>query len=415
MVSYKQFVEEAMRSYSSLPTEPNDLYKKYYIDIPITVDGDHADAQKHAAAVEAMASSMEQRTMIKFDAIVSDCCAKSINPSVRIVRPQQLDPVLLDNKLFKSSEDKLAAFSNANSKYFVMIDAVGGKPVKFNLLLINEGNFSVQVVVNAAENSKVGIVEICASSGKGTMAVLNEISAKQGAEVELDVLHNENEGTDVASLCKAVAAEKSKVRVSLVFTGGRLTRSKNIIDASGIGSEVDVSEIAFGSAEQKFDLGTSMTNTTAMSTARLESGTVLDGKAQCMLKGYAKVPKGAKGCLSRITERGILLSKDAHVDALPDMSIDYSNEVKATHSAATAPIDKEALFYLMSRGLEEEKARRVFITAFMARYLSNMKDGLASEVAMSIMLEKLERGTFGVMPDVTTRGVWMASRPEGSR
>ena len=99
-----------------------------------------------------------------------------------------------------------------------------------------------------------------------------------------------------------------------------------------------------------------------------------------------------------------MLSKDAHIDALPDMAIDYSNEVKATHSASTSPIDKEVLFYLASRGIEEDSARRYFITAFIAKYLSNIDNGVASEVAMSIMLDKLEKEPLVTIPDVNTQG-----------
>ena len=187
-----------------------------------------------------------------------------------------------------------------------------------------------------------------------------------------------------------------------------MTESRGIVDSSGIESRVEINEIAFGTNEQKFDLGNSISNTKPRSHAQLNSGAVLDGKSQCILKGFAKVEKGTKGCFSRITERGILLSADAHIDALPDMAIDYSNEVKATHSAATSPIDKEALFYLESRGLEEGQAKKMFITAFISKYMSNMSNGAASEISMSVMLEKLERGTFGVIPDLTARGVWIS-------
>jgi Fe-S cluster assembly protein SufD len=202
----------------------------------------------------------------------------------------------------------------------------------------------------------------------------------------------------------------AKFKANFIYAGGLLTKSKNLLDASGIGSKIDLSEFAFGNGDQRFDLSTFIINSKPMSTARLESGAVLDGKSNCMLKGYAKVDKGTKGCVSKITERGILLSKDAHVDALPDMSIDYSNEVKATHSAATSPIDRESLFYLETRGLEEKQARKMFITAFLGKYVSNMSSGVAHEVAMSVMLEKLDNGSFGVMPDVTARGAWMSSR-----
>ena len=55
------------------------------------------------------------------------------------------------------------------------------------------------------------------------------------------------------------------------------------------------------------------------------------------LKGYAKIEKYTKGAFSNINQRGIIISEKAHIDALPDMSIDYSDQVSATHSAALLP------------------------------------------------------------------------------
>ncbi len=409
MVSYKQFVEEAISRYRSLPAETNDLYKKYFIDMPLDPASSSA---AQGADCESTAREIEEKTRVKFDAVISDATAVSRNPAVKILSPADLDESVISGKLFSSGDDKMAAYSNAYSRHFILIDVKDGSSANVNLLFIGCGNLPSQVLIKAGRNSRVGVSEVYVTSkgSTGTVVALNEVSAGSGAEVELNVLHNEASGTNVVSLYKGDASDGSVLRSNFVFNGGSLTRSRNVIDSVGSDSQVLVSEIAFGTGEQRFDLGSYMANTTPRSTAKLESGTVLDGRSQCMLKGYAKVAKGARGCLSRITERGILLSADAHVDALPDMSIDYSNEVKATHSAATAPLDREAMFYMMSRGLEEEKARKIFITAFMAKYLSNMKDGPASEIAMSVMLEKLERGTFGVMPEITARGVWMASR-----
>lgn len=412
MLSYKEFLDDAISNYRSLPIETNELYKKYFVDISLDSGGEiHiADINKEESILEELSKSVTEKTRIKFDIIVSEHVIKCFNENVRIEKPEGLDPNFLTNKLMKSGEDKLAAYSNANSKYFVFIDAKEGKSERLNVLFINKGNLPVQVIVNAAKGSKLEIFELYLSDSKGSgvVSTMHEITGGANSNVELSVLHNESEKTNVLNLCKAVAHDGSRLKANFIYNGGLLSKARNVVDSSGVNSHVEITELAFGAADQRFDIATSIENSKPSSTALLESGTILDGRSQCMLKGFAKIDKDTKGCLSRITERGILLSKDAHIDALPDMSIDYSNDVKATHSAATSPIDEEVLFYLQSRGLEESVARKVFITAFIAKYISKMGSGIASEVAMSIMLEKLENGSFGVMPDITAKGVWMA-------
>ncbi len=409
MISYKEFVDDAIRNYELLPAESNEIYKKYAVSMPLTEMGQEAQPSSMLESdIEGLSRDIAEKTRIKFDAVISGNWAKSFNPHIRISAGDKADVSMLENKLFKSSEDKFAAFANANSRYFISIDAGDGARMKLNLLFVNSGNLPAQVLVKASNSSKIEVFELFISAnGSGSLvSVLHEISADKNSEVELNVLHNENRSTRILNLCKAVAGDDAILRANFMYSGGALVKTKGHADSNGINSQVDISEFALGAMDQKFDLGTFIVNTKPYSIARLESGAVLSDSSQCMLKGFAKVEKGAKGCLSKITERGILLSKEAHIDALPDMSIDYSNEVKATHSAATAPMDKEALFYLMSRGLEENAARKMFISAFIAKYIYNMKEGVASAVTMSVMLNKLDGGIPGAMPDVTTSGVW---------
>ena len=411
MQSKKEFIAEAISSYNSMPAETNDLYKKYTVDIQLDpASPETADINACESRIERLSRAVTDKTKIKFDAIISEHTTKSFRDNVKIIRAEDADADMLSSKLFKSNDDKLAAFSNAYSKYFIIVDLPEGKEESLNLLFINCACLPVQVMVRTGSRSKLGMFELYLSDSdsNGTMSVLHEVRVGKDSRVELDALHNEGTGSNVVNLCKSVIADCGSFSTNFIYAGGSTTKAKSIIDSQGVGSSAEVCELAFGNSEQKFDLTTYMTNSKPRSHAKLESGAVLDGKAHCILKGFAKVEKGTKGCFSRITERGILLSRDAHVDALPDMAIDYSNEVKATHSAATSPLDPEHLFYLESRGMDEPQARKTLITSFLAKYISNIGNGVAHEAAMSVMLEKLESGRFGSMPDMAARGVWIS-------
>ncbi|MDE1767938.1 MAG: SufD family Fe-S cluster assembly protein [Candidatus Micrarchaeota archaeon] len=412
MKTYKEFVEDAIKNYETLPIESNDIYKKYTVNpaFDYIKTDEKTDKGAHEAGLEMISKAVTEKTRIKFDGVISNHAANSFNADIKLTSYDKTDIKLLEGKMFKSNDDKLAAFSNAHANRIIVIDAPENSHKKLNLLFVSNGNLGVQVLVNSKKNSKIEIFELFASGGnsKSIVTVLHEISAGHNSETELNVLHNEGDNAHVLNLCKAIAKDNAKLNANFIYSGGAVTKTKCYADSDGSGSEVDINEFAFGTGNQKFDLGTFIANRKPYSTARLESGAILDGNSHCMLKGYAKVEKGAKGCFSRITERGILLSDNAHIDALPDMAIDYSNEVKATHSAATSPIDKEALFYLESRGLEEKAARKAFIISFITKYISRIKDGVASEVAMSVMLNKLEGGELGTIPEIKTSGIWMS-------
>ena len=109
----------------------------------------------------------------------------------------------------------------------------------------------------------------------------------------------------------------------------------------------------------------------------------------CQLKGYARVLKGASGARSFVHERGILLDKGARVDGLPDMSVDES-DVKATHSSATAPVDEETVFYLMSKGIPEVGVKKLIVSGFLSESISKMHNGGARNLAIELINHKLE-------------------------
>ena len=85
-----------------------------------------------------------------------------------------------------------------------------------------------------------------------------------------------------------------------------------------------------------------------------------------------KVDPGAQQTDAFQECRNLLLSKRAHADAIPGLEI-LANDVRCTHAAAIAQIDKDQLFYLRSRGLGEPVAQRLVIEGFMQSWSSASK------------------------------------------
>ena len=99
-----------------------------------------------------------------------------------------------------------------------------------------------------------------------------------------------------------------------------------------------------------------------------------------------KVDPGAQQTDAFQECRNLLLSKRAHADAIPGLEI-LANDVRCTHAAAIAQIDKEQLFYLRARGLGEPVAQRLVIEGFMQELVERFEEGPIRE-AMSGALER---------------------------
>jgi Fe-S cluster assembly protein SufD len=99
-----------------------------------------------------------------------------------------------------------------------------------------------------------------------------------------------------------------------------------------------------------------------------------------------KVDPGAQQTDAFQDCRNLLLSKRAHADAIPGLEIE-ANDVRCTHAAAVAQIDREQLFYLMSRGLPRDAATRLIIDGFLQALVERLGDGDLHD-AVSAALER---------------------------
>ena len=89
--------------------------------------------------------------------------------------------------------------------------------------------------------------------------------------------------------------------------------------------------------------------------------------------------------------RALLLGKNACAQAVPQLEI-YADDVKCAHGSAIGFLDQEQMFYLQSRGLDEEQARTLLTTAFLNEILDDIEDDEVREELKSLALEEVCHG-----------------------
>lgn len=90
---------------------------------------------------------------------------------------------------------------------------------------------------------------------------------------------------------------------------------------------------------------------------------VLTDRARGGFYGLVKINNGAKNTDTYFREDALLLSKEAKAEAIPSLEID-ENEVKAGHASTVGPVDPEQIFYLMSRGVTQQEAKRMVVQGY---------------------------------------------------
>jgi Fe-S cluster assembly scaffold protein SufB len=190
----------------------------------------------------------------------------------------------------------------------------------------------------------------------------------------------------------ASIGEGASLHWALAQLGGRLVRSRVDNRLEGDRSSVEQVEIVFAGEDQLFDL-TSYTRHLGRDTTGnlLSKGALLD-RSKSYMKGLITIEKSAVGTDSFLGEFGMNLSKAARAVAIPSLEIDQPDCRRAAHSSSVGPIDPTQLFYLESRGIPPDEARKFVVLGFLEPVVARVPLESAREALRALLEEKWAAG-----------------------
>jgi Fe-S cluster assembly protein SufD len=157
---------------------------------------------------------------------------------------------------------------------------------------------------------------------------------------------------------------------------------------AGPGSSAKVTGAYAGAGTQHLDFDTTQEHAAEHTTSDLAFRGVLSDRATAVWRGMIRVDPGAQQTDAFQECRNLLLSPKAHADAIPGLEIE-ANDVRCTHAAAIAQVDRDQLFYLRSRGLPEPQAKRLIIDGFLQELAERTAEGPVREALASALDRRL--------------------------
>ena len=197
MNSYGLFAEDAIQKYKELPEERNELYKRKYVSLSpdhlLDIFHNESSVPDNEDEIKELSKSFFVDNAVKFDAVIWGG-GHSISPSsknINIVQVSEIKMDTLNSKLYKSSEDKLAALVHAFTREIVFINVAKGEKAKINLLFVNSAQpLATQVIVNAEDRSELELFEWYSSVAQenSANAVMHECVAGAYSNVSVDAV-----------------------------------------------------------------------------------------------------------------------------------------------------------------------------------------------------------------------------------
>ena len=241
------------------------------------------------------------------------------------------------------------------------------------------------------EGAEAEVWEEWVSADEETEGLFNgvtEIVVGQGARLHYVGAQSLDESTWVFANQRAVVARDASLDWSTVGFGSMRGKVWMETKLDGRGSSARVTGAYATAGRQHVDYDTLQEHAAPDTFSDLAFRGVLSGRSSAVWRGMIQVDPGAQKTDAFQECRNLLLSKRAHADAIPGLEI-QADDVRCTHAAAIAQLDKEQMYYLRSHGLPKPDAQRLIIDGFLQELVERLPEGRIRELAGSALENRL--------------------------
>ncbi|MFN6535053.1 MAG: Fe-S cluster assembly protein SufD [Nostoc sp. EkiNYC01] len=234
-------------------------------------------------------------------------------------------------------------------------------------LVVAEGGSQVTVV----EEFVAGKMPTPQEGGVYLTNAVTEIWVGENAEVSHTRV--EREGAEAFHVGKTAIAQSrdSRYTCHAITFGGRLSRHNLEILQTGEQTQTTLNGLTMISDKQLADTHSAIALNHPYGTSKQLHKCIVGDRAHAVFNGKVFVPKPAQLTDAAQLNRNLLLSPKARVDTKPQLEITADN-VKCAHGATVSQLEDDEIFYLQSRGIDENDARKLLINAFAAEIINQI-------------------------------------------
>jgi Fe-S cluster assembly protein SufD len=323
----------------------------------------------------------------RYSAELSSSQGSDLGKGVRVLDLQSAlreEPKLIERHMSKVAEFDQAAFTALNTAFMsdgalihIAADTVVDQPI--HLIFVSTGAIAGQVtyprnLIVAERHSRATVIE--SHVGLGDQEYLTntvtEVVVRAGATLTHLKMQRESEHAyHIASV--QVHQERDSHFLQFSFaTGAALSRTDihTVLDGEGSGATLDGVYMASGT--QHVDHQTRIEHAQPNTFSREHYKGILDGESHGVFNGKVYVHPHAQKTDGKQENNALLLSERARISAKPELEI-FADDVRCTHGSTVGRLDEAALFYMESRGISAEFARKLLTYAFAAGVIENIE------------------------------------------
>jgi Fe-S cluster assembly protein SufD len=218
---------------------------------------------------------------------------------------------------------------------------------------------------------------------------VTEVSLGSGARLDHYQVQDQPGSAFHFATVAAVQGQDTSLSTHSTALGAALSRSDVLARLAGEGAEAHLSGLYMADGHRLVDNHSVIEHAVPHGTSRELFKGILDGSSRGVFAGRIRVLEGAAKTDAHQSNSNLLLSRDAIIDTMPQLEI-YTDDVKAGHGGTVGELDRDALFYMRSRGLPLAAARSLLIYAFARE--------MVDRVALPALRDRLGRLVAARLP-----------------
>ena len=295
-------------------------------------------------------------------------------------------------KVFTATERVAAlAFEGAKQALVVDIPAEARLTDPVSIAIRGEGGSSYgHMAIDVGPHAEATVV--VDHIGSAIRAANVEINIGDGAKLTFVSLQNWDDDTVHLAHHVACVGRDATYKSVVVTLGGDLVRINPRVRFAGPGGDAEMLGVFFADDGQHLEHRLLVDHDQPHCRSRVTYKGALQGeKAHTVWIGDVVIRPNAVGTDTYELNRNLLLTDGARADSVPNLEIETGEVAGAGHASATGRFDDEQLFYLMTRGIDEQTARRLVVRGFFADVISRIGVADIEARLMAAVDEELAR------------------------
>lgn len=297
----------------------------------------------------------------------------------------------------QTPDDALLALNTATASEGLVIDIADNADVLQAIVIefLDEPDQTAaqtRVLVRSGAHSRATVIET-ATGNDGVASWRNSVLVAQLAE-NSQLTHLslglDGDARILTDRSFVTVARDARYRSCNIQLGGQLVRREIDAHITDTGAHCDLFGLMMPSARQVLDTHTRLIHGAAHTTSNEQYQIIADESGRGIFKGRILVAEGAQKIEAYQSSRNLLLSDTAEIDTKPELEI-YADDVKCSHGATIGRLDDEALYYLRSRGIRLDNARKLLIAGFAQEIVDALPVTELVEWMGEIISRRLER------------------------